>query len=57
MQQFVKQQQENTFVSLLLEKGNLSSTKTGSNVGIDLGLENFAILSTGDKVGNEKFLR
>ena len=45
------------FVSLLVEKEIYPLTKTGSNVGIDLGLENFAILSTGDKVGNEKFLK
>lgn len=45
------------FVSLLVEEEIYPLTKTGSNVGIDLGLENFAILSTGDKVGNEKFLK
>jgi len=31
--------------------------KTGENVGIDLGLSDFAILSTGEKIGNEKFLQ
>lgn len=31
--------------------------KTNSNVGIDLGLSYFAVLSTGEKVGNEQFLK
>ena len=31
--------------------------KTNSNVGIDLGLADFAILSTGEKVSNEQFLK
>ena len=43
------------FVSLLVEKEIYPLTKTGSNVGIDLGLENFAILSTGEKIGNKRF--
>lgn len=43
------------FVSLLVEKEIYPLTKTGSNVGIDLGLENFAILSTGEKIGNRRF--
>lgn len=45
------------YISILCETKILPFPKTGSNVGIDLGLENFAILSTGDKVGNEKFLK
>lgn len=45
------------FVSLLVEKEIYPLPKTGSNVGLDLGLENFAILSTGLKIGNEKFLK
>lgn len=45
------------FVSLLVEKEIYPLTKTGSNVGIDLGLEKFAILSTGDKIENERFLK
>ena len=44
------------FVSIVVEKEIHPLTKTGSSVGIDLGLESFATLSTGDKVGNEKFL-
>ena len=45
------------FVSLLVEKEIYPLPKTGENVGIDLGLSDFAILSTGEKIGNEKFLQ
>ena len=31
--------------------------KTGSSVGIDLGVTDFASLSTGEKIGNERFLK
>ena len=44
------------YISILCEEEILPLPKTDSNLGIDLGLENFAILSTGDKVGNSKFL-
>ena len=44
------------YISILCEEEILPLPKTDSNLGIDLGLENFAILSTGDKVGNPKFL-
>lgn len=44
-------------MSLLVEKEIYPLTKTGSNVGIDLGLEKFVILSTGDKIENERFLK
>ena len=44
------------FISILCEEEILSLPKTNSNLGIDLGLENFAILSTGEKVGNHRFL-
>lgn len=44
------------YISILCETIILPLPKMGSNVGIDLGLENFAILSTSEKVGNEKFL-
>lgn len=44
------------FVSILCEEEIFSLPKTNSNLGIDLGLENFAILSTGEKVGNPRFL-
>ena len=44
------------FISILCEEEILPLPKTDSSLGIDLGLENFAILSTGDKIGNPKFL-
>ena len=44
------------FISILCEEELLPLSKTNSNLGIDLGLENFAILSTGEKVGNPRFL-
>ena len=44
------------FISILCEEEIVPLPKANSNLGIDLGLENFAILSTGDKIGNPKFL-
>ena len=44
------------FISILCEEEIVPLPKTDSALGIDLGLENFAILSTGEKVGNPKFL-
>ena len=44
------------FISILCEEEILPLPKTDSNLGIDLGLENFAILSTGEKIGNPRFL-
>ena len=44
------------YISILCEEEILPLPKTDSNLGIDLGLENFAILSTGDKIENPKFL-
>lgn len=44
------------YVSILCESEILPLPKTGSNVGIDLGISDFAILSTGEKVGNQRFL-
>ena len=44
------------FISILCEEEILPLPKTDSNLGIDLGLENFAILSTGEKISNPKFL-
>ena len=43
------------FVSILCETEIALLPKTHSSVGIDLGLENFAILSTGEKIGNRRF--
>ena len=44
------------FISILCEEEIHPLPKTNSNLGIDLGLENFAILSTGEKVGNPRYL-
>ena len=45
------------YVSILCESEILPLPKTGSAVGIDLGVSDFAILSTGEKIGNERFLK
>ena len=47
----------NYYVSILCESEVLPLPKTGFNVGIDLGISDFAILSTGEKIGNERFLK
>lgn len=44
------------FISILCEEEVKPLPKTDSSLGIDLGLENFAILSTGDKIENPRFL-
>ena len=44
------------FISILCEEEILPLPKTNSNLGIDLGLENFAVLSTGEKIENPRFL-
>ena len=44
------------FVSILCETEIVPLPKTNSSVGIDLGISDFAILSTGEKIGNERFL-
>jgi transposase, IS605 orfB family len=46
---------EKYYVSILCETEIAPLSKTNSSVGIDLGLENFAILSTGEKIGNRRF--
>ena len=43
------------FISISCETEITPLPKTNSSVGIDLGLENFAILSTGEKIGNRRF--
>ena len=45
------------YVSILCETEISPLPKTGSAVGIDLGISDFAILSTGEKIGNERFLK
>jgi len=44
------------FVSLLVETISKPLPKTGANIGIDLGLTDFIVLSDGSKVANPKFL-
>ena len=45
------------YVSILCETEIFPLPKTDSSVGIDLGLSDFAILSTDEKIGNERFLK
>lgn len=42
------------FISILYEEEILHLPQTNSNIGVDLGLENFASLSTGEKVSNPR---
>lgn len=44
------------YVSILCETEIASLPKTNSSVGIDLGISDFAILSTGEKIGNRRFI-
>ena len=44
------------YISILCETEIATLSKTNSSVGIDLGLSDFAILSTGEKIGNKRFL-
>ena len=44
------------FISILCEEEMNPLPKTDSSLGIDLGLENFAILSTGEKIENPRCL-
>ena len=44
------------YISILCETDIRPYPKTNSNVGIDLGLSHFAILSTGEKIENPRFL-
>lgn len=45
------------FVSILVETEVQRLEKTGSSVGVDVGLKDFAILSTGEVFGNPKWFR
>src|SRR5690625_8030522 len=45
----------NFFVSILCEEIIHNLPKTNSNIGIDLGIADFAILSDGQKVNNHRF--
>ena len=44
------------FISISCETDIQPYPKTNSNIGIDLGLSHFAILSTGEKIENPRFL-
>ena len=44
------------YVSILCETEIVPLPKTNSSIGVDLGISDFAILSTGEKIGNKKFL-
>ena len=43
-------------ISILCETEISTLSKTNSSVGVDLGISDFAILSTGEKISNKKFL-
>ena len=45
------------YISILCETEITPLPKTNSSVGIDLGLSEFAILSTGEKIGNRRFFK
>ena len=46
----------NYHISILCETEIAPLPKTNSSVGVDLGISDFAILSTGEKIGNKRFL-
>lgn len=46
----------NYFISLLVEGEQVAYCKTGSKIGVDLGISNLAILSNGEKAPNLKIL-
>jgi len=45
------------FVSILCEVPKKSKPKTGKNIGIDLGINDFIVLSNGEKIKNPNFNR
>lgn len=45
------------FVSILVETENLKLPKLNTSIGIDLGVKDFAVISTGEIIDNPKFLR
>jgi putative transposase len=54
----IKRQVDGWFVILIIEENQCPYIpKTGKSVGIDLGIENFATLSTGEVIENPKYLR
>lgn len=44
-------------ISILCETEISPLPKTNSSVGVDIGISDFATLSTGEKIGNERFLK
>ena len=44
------------YISILCEVEITPLAKTNSSIGVDLGISDFAILSTGEKIGNRRFL-
>ena len=44
------------YISILCETKIAPLPKTNSSVSVDLGISDFAILSTGEKIGNKRFL-
>jgi putative transposase len=54
----IKRQADGWFVIFVVEESYLPFIpKTGASVGIDLGIENFVTLSTGEVIDNPRFLR
>ena len=45
------------FASITYEKEQILYNKTGSEIGIDLGLTDFCILSNGDKISNPRYFK
>lgn len=45
------------FVSILAETGVHQKAKTGSSIGVDVGIKDFAVLSTGEVFANPRWLR
>lgn len=44
------------YISILCETEIAPLPKTNSSVGVDIGISDFAILSTGEKIGNRRFI-
>jgi putative transposase len=54
----IKREVDGWYVSFAVEENQCRFyPKTGERVGIDVGIENFATLSTGEAISNPKFLR
>lgn len=53
----IKREIDNWFVVFACETEKELLEKTGESVGVDVGLENFATLSSGEQIENPRFLR